>query len=194
MKISLNNLKKITAFACCAFLALSVISAKPKKITYKPSEGDVSDAKLFKTFPGCGVQIWQDEWNDHNMTFSIDYGSGTITVGSVGWWGGAFGSYDNGKANGGTFNLSKLAEIRFDAKASTYGTVYFNVDDKNKNEIDIPTEFMHYSVPVKKASAKATNLFIIGGVRDLNDPGTTITLKNISFYDAKGNEIIPQYN
>ena len=188
------NFRKFITIILGTVLALSAAEAKTKKITYKPSEEIAEDAKLFKTFAGCGVQIWQDEWNNHDPTFTIDYAKGEITVGSVGWWGGAFGSYDNGKANGGTFNLSKVAEIRFDAKASTYGTIYFNVDDKNKAELDIPMEFMHYSIPVKKAGAKAVNLFVIGGVRDLNNPGTTITLKNISFYDAKGNEIVPQYN
>ena len=192
--MKLSQIKKITALIFLALLAAGTVSAKVKKISYKPSEKGVENARLFKTFGGCGVQIWQDEWNDHDMTFSLDYAEGTITVGSVGWWGGAFGSYDNGKDNGNTFDLSKVAEVRFDAKASTYGTVYFNIDNNNKNELDIATEYMTYSVPVKKASAKATNLFVIGGVRDLSDPGTTITLKNVSFYDAKGKEIVPQYN
>lgn len=194
MRFSVKTVKKVMTALVIGGLALSSASARAKKITYKPTEAGVEEAKFFKTFGGCGIQIWQDEWNDHDMTFSIDYKSGTITVGSVGWWGGAVGSYDNGVDNGGTFDLSKVAEIRFDAKASTYGTIYFNVDKNNKNELDIATEYMTYSIPVKKASAKATNLFVIGGVRDLSDPGTTLTFKNIAFYDAKGNEIIPQYN
>jgi len=194
MSFSVKKVKKVVTALVIGGLLLSSSAAKTRKITCKPSEAGVENAGLFKSFGGCGIQIWQDEWNDHDVTFAIDYKSGTITVGSVGWWGGAFGSYDNGVDNGGRFDLSKLAEIRFDAKASTYGTIYFNVDNNNKNEVDIPSEYMTYSIPVKKASAKAANLFVIGGVRDLSDPGTTITLKNIAFYDAKGNEIIPQYN
>ena len=64
----------------------------------------------------------------------------------------------------------------------------------HKNEIDIPTDFKHYEIPVKKAKAKAESLFAIGGVRDLNKEGCEIFIKNIAFYDAKGNEIVPEYN
>lgn len=186
-------MKKLLAVMAMVAVTFAAFAA-PKKVTYKWVNEDVSDAKLFKTFGGCGVQIWQDEWNDHDLTFTLDYAEGKITVGKVGWWGGAFGAYDNGVSNGATFNLSNVAEIRFTAKASSYGTVYFKLDNKNNFEVDIPTEWREVSLPVKGASKKTDVLFMIGGLRDVNIPGTEITLKNISFYDKKGNEITPQYN
>lgn len=189
----MKRILKVAVFLCVA-LSCAAVFAKPKKIVSKWSEPGVENDGLFKTFGGCGVQIWQDEWNSHDATFSIDYAEGKITVGKVGWWGGSFGAYQDGVPNGGTFNLSKVAKIEFDAKASTYGTIYFNIDDSNKNEIDIPTDFKHYEIPVKKAKAKAESLFAIGGVRDLNKEGCEIFIKNIAFYDAKGNEIVPEYN
>jgi hypothetical protein len=158
------------------------------------SQVSTEKSQLFKTFAGCGIQIWQNEWGAHENTFAIDYVSGTITVGSVGWWGGAFGCYDNGISNGATFNLTNIKKITFEAKASSYGTIYFNIDENNKNEVDLTPNFKEYTIKVPHARSKTDVLFMIGGVRDVNDMGTQITIKNIAFWDGNGNEVVPKYN
>ena len=149
---------------------------------------------LFKTFGGCGIQIWQNEWGAHENTFDIDYVSGCITVGGVGWWGGAFGCYNNGISNGATFNLTKVKKITLEAKASGYGTIYFNIDSTMKNELDLTPNFKEYSVDVPFGKSKTEMLFMLGGVRDLNDYGTNVWIQNIAFWDEDGNEITPAYN
>lgn len=195
-------MKKSILFAGAALscaLLVSCASTKQKTVSYAaqpPVYANVSNEKsvLFKSFPGCGVQIWQNEWGAHENTFDIDYTHGIITVGSVGWWGGAFGCYDNGIPNGATFNLTDIEKITFEAKASSYGTIYFNIDNNNKNEIDLTPNFKEYTVEVNNLKSKSDVLFMIGGVRDLSDRGTQVFIQNIAFWDYEGNEVTPKYN
>jgi len=193
--------KTIIAVTAMAALFLgSCASSKQETVSYASNPpvysntGSGEKSVLFKTFPGCGVQIWQNEWGAHEMTFDIDYTAGCITVGNVGWWGGSFGCYDNGIPNGATLNLSDIAKVTFEAKASSYGTFYMNFDNNQKNEIDVTPNFKEYSIDLNHMKSKTDYLFMIGGVRDLNDKGTQIYIKNITFYDYDGNETVPKYN
>ena len=149
---------------------------------------------LFKSFPGCGIQIWQDEWGQHDLTFGIDYQAGEITVSYIGWWGGAWGAYDNGIENGATFDLHEVAYMTLEAKASTYGTIYFNIDNNNQNELDLKLDWQEYKIPCQNLKRKTPTLFVMGGKYDINEKDTKVYLRNIAWWDENGNEIVPKYN
>ncbi|MCR5218275.1 hypothetical protein [Treponema sp.] len=191
--------KKIISLAASLSLTSLILftactSSKVKVETSSFTEEFVSEnVKLFTSFAGCGVQIWQNEWGNHEATFALDYDKGCITVGSVGWWGGSFGCYNNGIPDGSRLNLSKIKKVTFEAKASSYGTFYMNFDNGMKNEINVSKNFKQYTIDLSGLSKESDYLFTIGGVRDLNESGTKIYLRNISFYDNEGNETIPEY-
>lgn len=197
MKKTTSIFSALALFACS--LLVSCASTKQESVSYAakpPVYSNLSSEKsvLFKTFGGCGVQIWQNEWGAHENSFELDYTAGKFTVGNIGWWGGAFGCYDNGISNGAKFNLSHIAKITFEAKASCYGTLYFNFDNNQKNEIDLSPEYKEYTIEFDHLKSKTEVLFMIGGVRDLSDAGTEVYIKNIAFYDFEGNETVPKYN
>ena len=153
------------------------------------------DAVIFGKFDGCGIQIWQDEGGNHALTFQINAAQGCITVGGVGWWGGAFGCFDNGVGNGESFNLSHIAKVTLEAKASNYGTIYFNFDNGVANNLDLgPEDFEEFEIEIENAKAKTPILFTIGNVTDLSRKGDQIWIRNIRFWDSEGNEVVPKYN
>ena len=67
-------------------------------------------------------------------------------------------------------------------------------DNNQKNEIYVTPNFKEYTIELNHMKSKTDYLFMIGGVRDLNDKGTQIYIKNITFYDYDGNETVPKYN
>lgn len=173
------------------------------------NSGANGGAVPFKTFNDIfDIQIWTA-----SFTATINSGCLTITVGSVGWWGGAFvasGSVDPKDSGVVTYDMTSVKKISFDAMASVAGKfVAYGGSDSlaalhDPFEVSVTTEWQNFEFDVSKGSSKDYSLFCLGGATDPDADlgtlggswanGSTISIKNIAFYDANGNEIVPTVN
>lgn len=160
--------------------------------------GTTDTTGLWSKFDGADCQIW-------NSTFTAAEsgdGSGWIfTVGSVGWWGGCFcnsGSVAPTDTGVITFDMSKVVKISFDVKGSAAGSFWASTSTAaakpaNQTAIPLTTDWVNKSFAVSETSTNDYGVLDIGG----GDLSTTVTagyevyIKNIAFWDAGGNEIVP---
>ncbi len=207
----MKKLTKIFCEASLAFLAFAFTSCADAIVndgsnvrSYVDSSNSGASGGVipFSKFEGCDLQIWENTFTATTTTEGL-----VITVGSVGWWGGAFvnngavGPTDSGVV---TYDMSNVSKITFEAKISAAGDIWISTSDSNSNAgaargksftlttewSESPYEF-EISEGTNKVSANDYGVLAIGGG---NSEGTTITLKNIAFYDASGNEIVPGVN
>lgn len=154
---------------------------------------------LWSTFEGCDLQIWSG-------TFTSTEGSNglEITVSAPdGWWGGCF--CDSGANAAGaavTFDMSKVASITFDAKASAAGSMWVSSSNNaakvtGQTKIALTTDWVTqtYACAGNVSSSDYGVLDIGGGdLSTTTTAGYVIDIKNIKFLDASGAEILPTRN
>lgn len=151
---------------------------------------------LWSSFEGADIQIWSG-----TFTAESDSTDGLkITVGSAGWWGGAF--CDKADGSGLYFDMSKVAKITFDAKSSKIGSMWVS-SSNNKAEvtgqtkIDLSTEW-ETKVFDCSASVSSNDFAVLdiggGDLATTVDAGFVIYLKDITFWDSDNKEIVPTRN
>ena len=173
----------------------------PKYIKYaegeKPGNSDNpgdDNAGSFSGFfkgeiEGLDLQVWQD-WGGN---FDMD-GSTIIVTGA--WWGGAFLGVD-----GLEYDVSKIKSAKFKCTLDVYEGadpfgLYVCIFGKDTNK----TEFMYlkvgeeneFEVEVEESMSISNLLFQIGGAGKNPPVGTELTIKDFTFYDEDGNDVIPQ--
>lgn len=158
----------------------------PEGKTLDIGEGELAGHGFWHTFGGCGFQIWEN-------TFKLDGNSGQIWITGE-WWGGAFGSYNNGQEiKGQNFDTSEIAKITFTARGEDKEKVwmYFGAKEdetRSRIEVELTPEYVTYVLPIKTTIEESTLLFCLGGGRN---NGQTIYIKDVSFFNAEGEEISP---
>lgn len=214
----MKKLANILASLALAFCALSGISCANAIVddgsnvrSYVNSSGSGGNsgtnggAVPFKTYNDVfDIQIWSSSFTATNNSACL-----TITVGSVGWWGGAFvasGSVSPTDSGVITYDMSAVKKISLDAMASVEGkfVAYGGSDSSAKthdaSEIKVTTEWQNFEFNVSNGSSKDYSIFCLGGATEDSSlggswaSGSTISIKNIAFYDASGNEIVPTVN
>lgn len=181
-----------TIFNACNLMAFADDGTR-EIFTWKSENGVINANVPFKTFEGCDLQIWGGTFNAE-----VNEEEMNIAVGVAGWWGGAF---VNDGAAGPTsdgarfFDMSKVAKITCDIKTSDAGKIWMSTSNHaaelpNQTDFQTTKEYATYTLEIKSASvsSKDFGVFAIGGS---NTSGSTVNIKNIAFYDASGNEIVP---
>ncbi|WP_191018239.1 hypothetical protein [Treponema zioleckii] len=159
----------------------------------------------FKTFSGCGVQLWVTDWDPANPTNPTCTGdvedNAFVITGCLNYWGGQFGAFN--EMSGVEFDMSKVAKVTFDAKASTAGKgLIFSVrlGDEIVNELkdfNVTTEYKTYSLQVTNPiTSPTTEVFRLQGITDngavIGGKNVKTYIKNVAFFDSDGKEITPK--
>lgn len=190
-------------FASCVDGAANDGSEAETRLTkgYKPKSA--GGTAPFKSVTGASIQIWENTFE-----FADSDSSDEVCIKILktpGWWGGAYGCYDQG-ATAGKYDLSKVRSVTFQAKASSSCTVVFGLitnewgyDDtgkegwlSSKKEIDIATEYKTKEIKLdedKTLSDDIDTLFqFMNGSIGANE---YLYIKDFAFFDANGEEIVP---
>lgn len=146
------------------------------------------------------LQIWEG-------TFTADITDClTITVGTVGWWGGAFvgkGSVAPDSDSVVKWDMTAVKKMSLSAKASKTGkfVIYAGSDGSAKplsaTNIDVTEEWDDYEFDVSGETDSNYSILAFGGSTEDNSiggpwaTGEQIFIKNVAYYDASGNEIVP---
>ena len=161
---------------------------------------------LWSKFDGADMQVWVTE-GEKKPTATLAEKSDCleIKIGREGWWGMCFcNKADIGVASPDcvTFNMSNIAKITFEAKASESASMLAaqsdnNSDPQNKTKIDLSTEFEEKEYNLSNPGSRDYGVLVFIG--EPNSGTTTktnvvISVKNIKFFDANGNETAPSRN
>jgi hypothetical protein len=197
--IKLKNVAKIVGIGCMV-IAISAFVACSSAADSSGSDDDTdgtssTSSALWSSFEGCDIQIWYgftaDTSNDYlEMTVGDD----------VTWWGGAFVN-DASATDAITFDMSDVAEITFSAKGSDTGSFWISHENSsgtlsNQTAISLSTDWESCTYTCNGVTSTDLAVFAFGG----GDLSTTVTegyvvsIKNIAFWDAEGNEIVPTRN
>ena len=160
--------------------------------------GNVASS-LWSMFDGADMQVWEKTADLEETDEGLD-----ITIGSSGWWGMCFcNSASTGVDSPDcvTFDMSKVAKITFEAKASKKASMWVSQSDAeskavNQTKISLSTSYATKTFNLKNPGKKDYGVLDIGG-GDLNtttESDVVISIKNIKFLDASGTEIVPTRN
>lgn len=158
------------------------------------SSGSNSSSPIWSKFEGADMQIWVD-----TATLTPTADCLEIKVKNSEWWGMCFcNKADVGADEGAvTFNMSGISTITFDAKASSPVTIWVAQSDavaekQNVKNVSLTTTFETKTYTLQNPGNRDYGVLDIGG--DNNPFGTIISIKNIKFLDAAGNETVPSRN
>ena len=158
------------------------------------SSGSTSSSPIWSTFEGADMQVWVDTAALTPTTECLE-----IKVRNSEWWGMCFCNKADVGADAGavTFNMSGIRTITFDAKASSPVTIWVSqsdaaADKQNETNISLTTNFETKTYTLQNPGTRDYGVLDIGG--NNNPFGTIISIKNIKFLDANGNETVPTRN
>jgi hypothetical protein len=157
---------------------------------------------LWSSFEGADMQVWVPNGSTETTADVAQKPDCIeITIKNLGWWGMCF---CNDKAVGAgpdavTFDMSQVASITFDAKASQTASMWAaqmpsGLD--NQQRIELSTDFAEKTFNLSNPTNHDYGVLAIGG-GDLETTVTTgvvISIKNIKFLNAAGTEITPSRN
>lgn len=207
----MKKIVNILASLALAFFGLGLISCADAIVddgsnvrSYVNSAGGPGNsganggAVPFKTFNDIfDLQIWGD------------YGAGCATVNSSGalvitqtgnWYGVAICSDSAGSDDGDSYkiyDMSKVAKIKFEAKSDTEGSILgFSACTKDAESYTLSTEYQEFEYDMNEAAhaKKGTHYCMVSLVQNTVTESVIHYIKNIAFYDANGNEIVPTVN
>ncbi len=160
--------------------------------SYTSSEGGAGGAVPFHMYNDVmDLQIWADNGGGATAASTKEE---LIVTQTGGWWGIAICSKSN--ANDDTdsakiYDMSKVAKVTFEAKSDKATSIWLSgCDNANKTTVTITDEYPEepYEVEFKtKIEGKHYAIVFIGG----ETADASWYIKNISFFDDSGNEIIP---
>lgn len=163
-----------------------------KKYTSSVS-GAEGGAVPFKTYNDVfDVQIWEGTFKA-NITDSM-----SVTIGTVGWFGGVICS--SGDGSGPTYDMSEVKKITFEGRSDSDMKVRLFTSDATakaySDTYDVALTDEWQTFEWKKTSGSSTDFGIFGFNGDSGgwNNGDTFYIKNIAFYDASGNEVVPIVN
>lgn len=168
------------------------------------SDDSDDEGALWASFEGASMQIWRAEYAPYNSTADLEETDDglAITVLDEGWWGMCFCNDASVGANDSpvTFDMSKVAKITFEAKASKKGSMWISQSPRdskpyNKQQISLSTKFESKSYTLKNPGTDCYGLFDLGGEDgNITASDSVITIRNIKFLDANGNDCNPSRN
>lgn len=145
------------------------------------SYNDVWDLQIWPSGDSCSVST-----DNEAMTI--------IRSTSFEWWGFAICSAPDVNDEKATvkYDLSSIAKITFEAKADEAGkTFYLNMcTEDGKQEFETEKEYTTYTYDVD--TTKSGNHYAIISIGSgASNPTTNLSIKNITFWDKNGNEVVP---
>ena len=169
------------------------------------SDDSGDEASLWASFEGASMQIWKTEYEPYNFTADLDETDEglEITVLDEGWWGICFcndASVGKDSPDVVTFDMSNVAKITFEAKASKKGSIWIAQSPRDSNPynqqtISLSTSFETKTYKLKNPGNDCYGLFDLGGGEgNIVASDSVITIKNVKFLDANGNECTPERN
>jgi len=180
------------SFASCRLVAVAD-DGTHEIFTWKSENETGASTVPFKSFEGCDLQIWNATFSATTNSESMDF-----SVGIAGWWGGAFvndGAAGPTTAGAKFYDMSKVSKISCDIKSSDAGKVWMstsnhNAELPNQKEFSTTTEWKTYTLDIVSGSVSTSDfgVFAIGGS---NASGSTVSIKNITFFDSSNKEIVP---
>ena len=157
---------------------------------------------LWSKFDGADMQVWVIEGTT-TTTANVSEKSDCIEIAikSAGWWGMCFCNDKavDAKSNPVTFDMSQVKTITFEAKASENASMWVGQMPsglERQQRVELSTAFEEKTVTLTAPTNHDYGLLAIGG-GDLDTTvktGVKISIKNIKFLDASGNEIVPTRN
>ena len=169
----------LTMFASCNF-----VGGQDARNVVGGINGFSDKKGFFKSLEGTSPQPWEN-------TFSTDATS-SIIVGSQGWWGGAWGIFDNGSAMDFYFDLTDVAyatcNIETDADVKDFYITIAGEDSSKYSEATIQTGAHQIRILCNLEKKFVNPIITMGG---LAEEGTIITPSRFAFYSEAGNEIVP---
>lgn len=162
------------------------------------NSGANGGAVPFKTFNDIfGFQVW----GDYGAACTIVNSSGALVITQTGTWYGVAICSDpagnDGSESYRIYDMSKVATIKFEAKSDTDGSeLKFSACTENAKSYTLSTEYKEFEYDMSEAAhAKTgTHYCMVSLVQNVVTESVTHYIKNIAFYDASGNEIVPTVN
>lgn len=203
----MKKLKKVLAvLALAAFAASFTACFIPTEEELLAGAGKDSGTRggLWSLFDGTDIQVWGSNGNTADAK-STATGLDITIKAPEGWWGLCFCNDAKLSASSSgviTFDMSKVAKITFDAKASVSGaSIWVSQSDNsaqpiNQTKIELSDAFETKTFVLQNPGKNDYGVLDIGG----GDLGTTVTkdvvisVKNIKFLDSKNKEIVPTRN
>ena len=161
---------------------------------YTQMEIETSD-KLWKNYaPYCGVQVWgaSEGWG---QAPDIDLKEGTISaVMADKAMFVVLGAFDEtGATLIGSYDCSAIRKIEFDIKASksgsnmTFASYVSGAEIKHEENVSLSDTFENKSFSIPQGGRNVDYLFYFNLAAP--EVGYTVTINNIAFYDAAGNQL-----
>lgn len=194
---ALGLITVVLAFAGCDMLTEEELLATVGK---KVDGGSV----LWSSFEGAAMQVWLGETSKKETAELHETADGlTIKIKDEGWWGMCFCN-DAGVGadqNPVTFDMSGIAKITFEAKASEKASMWISQSPKdskpvNQKAVSLGTSFEPKEYSLTNPGKDCYGVFDLGGgdKDTTTKSGVVITIKNIKFLDKDGKEIAPSRN
>ncbi len=202
------------SFAGCDMATEDELLEDPKKTTTGGTGGggnsgggggSGSSSLLWSSFDGASMQVWKGEYSGL-LTADLDETDEglEITIKDEGWWGMCFcnDAAVGAESDPVTFDMSKVAKISFEAKASKNGSMWVAQSPKNSKpantkSINLTTSFETKTYTLSNPGTDCYGVLDLGGDPNLGntvESDVVITIKNIKFLDANGAETTPSRN
>lgn len=140
-------------------------------------------------------------WGDYNAGCETSVMDGALVIEQTGdWYGIAICSDKAGNdksAAAAIYDMSQIATITFEAKSEPSGTkLAFSACTEDAVTYELTDEYQEFEYDMSKSKhAKTGNHYcMVSLVQNELKSGVTHYVKNISFFDVSGNEIIPALN
>ncbi len=202
------------SFASCDMATEDELLEDPKKTTTGGTGGGGNSgggggagggSALWSSFDGASMQVWQETPSSPLTASLAETEDGLeITIGSSGWWGMCFCNDASVGANSNpvTFDMSNVAKITFEAKASKNATMWVGQSPRsstpaNQKTISLTTSFETKTYTLSNPGTDCYGVLDLGGDPQQGhtvESDVVITIKNIKFLDANGAETTPSRN
>ena len=142
-------------------------------------------------FDGCGIQIWNDNYDAR--TCDVDPQNGSFTAGDA--WGGAIGCSLGGYDSTGdnlvsSFGMNGVTELECFVSSNATGTLTLTPEgDKGAKQdvvtVELPCNNLKVSIPHKFSPMNDTQI-ILNVTSEGTKPGDTVYIQDIRFKNSYG--------
>lgn len=137
-------------------------------------------------------------WKDYNADCETDIQDGALVIEQTGEWYGVAICSDkagnDGSDSATIYDMSKIVTITFEAKSEPSGTkLNFSACTEDATTYELTNQYQKFKYDMATAKhAKTGNHYcMVSLVQNEVKTGLTHYVKNIAFFDAAGNEIVP---
>lgn len=185
------------AFTSCAD-AIVNDGSNVRSYISSSNSGESGGAVPFKTYNDTfDMQVWKD----YNADCSTVTTGGALVITQTGtWYGVALCSDAEGNDSDSSctiYDMSDVATIKFEAKSDTDGSVLnFSACTEDAVKYTLSTEYQtfEYDMTATSHAKSGSHYCLVSLVQNTTTDSVVQYVKNIAFYDASGNEIVPTVN